>query len=135
MSVYVSVFEPLNGEWDAFGRFEIVSVLSNEGALMVEIDGDRGSGVVILPGFYGYRVYDRNDLYRYFQEHGGFVENTGIPGAGLYVSQQSEHLNWARQARGIGDLPVDAKNLLIVSSGGVVDIISTDDPIFRPGNI
>ncbi|HVZ30012.1 MAG TPA: hypothetical protein VG839_06430 [Asticcacaulis sp.] len=135
INLYTSVFERLTGEWDEFGRFDIVSVLSSDGALMVEIDGDRGSGVVILPGFYGYRVYDRNDLYRYFQEHGGFVENSGIPGAGLYVSQQSEHLNWARQARGIGDLPVDAKNLLIVSSGGVVDIISTDDPIFRLGSI
>jgi hypothetical protein len=135
MSVFVSVFERLSGEWDEFGRFDIVSVLSNDGALMVEIDGDQGSGVVILQSFYGYRVYDRNDLYRYFQEHGGFVENSGIPGAGLYVSQQSEHLNWARQARGIGDIPVGAQNLLIVSSGGVVDIISRDDPILRPGSI
>lgn len=135
MSVFVSVFERLSGEWDEFGRFDIVSVLSNDGALMAEIEGDRGSGVVILPGFYGYRVYNRNDLYRYFQEHGGFVENHGIPHAGLYVSQQSEHLNWAAQARGIGDLPVGAKNLLIVSSGGVVDIISTDEPVFRPGSI
>jgi hypothetical protein len=44
-------------------------------------------------------------------------------------------LNWARQARGIGDIPVGAQNLLIVSSGGVVDIISRDDPILRPGSI
>lgn len=120
-------FSIINGEWQVITPFKINKIVDSPLGLEVMVSGIEGneiSGSFVFENYYGYRKFDEGDLWRRWND-------IGVLYSGLYVSKESELLDWSANQSVYGVLPTELKNFLLLSIDDALDVLSDDLPRFN----
>ena len=116
--------ERVLGPWDELLRFDILSIIDDINGIQILITdhGCQRKMILFLETGESVRVTDEGNLFGYLDRQINY---------GIYTVQNSEFLNWAKEARGSIELVKNMTNLkhfLIYSSNTVFEYIGSEPP-------
>ena len=120
----MNIFTPIDTDISKILPFSVEKFVDDIGGINIIAVNSRNKNIranINFESFYGYRNFDEGDLWRRWKE-------MGVLKSGIYVSEESDLLDWAKYQSPHQRIPEGLLNYLIVSTDDVIDILTFDSP-------